>query len=678
MRFYRYRATVILATLALLLFATPFGAAHADELVVLDDSKETPPIELNEPSDVLTVLDCESDDSVVADDDLGVVVQDSATGPTLSLTCIPNYGGTEYVIGKVKPRSGQSIDFGKYRVTLYVQISDGDQYWVKPYADTPYVDVQPDGSFALKYDTGGANDQTARYLHVLLIPSSYSPELNGFNNAKAASVDYVKITREKSGAYEVEPADRVESYAHPVKSSGLSVSSKRIAVNVGLYTSGSPGDTLTESQIKALLCRVAKVANAVRFYGATGPEATACRIAHGLGLKVITTAQLTGNSTNDKKQMDALVDLCTKGYVQVACVGNETLYANKLTAKKLVADINYVRDALVAAGVGDCVAVTTSETLGLLVQNPYVCNACDVLMPNTYPCWEGVSVSKAPAAFEAAIQNLANSCPGKEIVVSETGWPTAGGTIGKAVAGEAQSRAYFDAVRSWSLSTKTVVLWFAAADEPWKSGSYGEGAFGAHWGFLDKDLRIKDGYSSLGLLAPLKSGALKKANVTLKKTSYTYDRKAKKPSVVVKYGDATFVKGVDYTLSYQDNVNAGTAKVTVKGKGFYAGSVTATFAIAKAANPLSVKAKAKSVSAKTLKQKKVVTKPLVVKGAKGKITYKKVSGSKALTVNASTGKVTVRKGTKKGTYTIKIKVRSSGGANYKVTTKTVKAKVTVK
>lgn len=656
----------VFACMALLCSAL-FDTAYADELVVLDES-----------TDVLTVVNDEPTSMIATKDDLGLEVQDSTTAPTLSLTCIPSYGSTEYVIGKVTPVARQDTDFSKYRVTLYVQISDGDQYWVKPLADTPYVDVQPDGSFALKYDSAGASDQTARYLHVLLIPSTYRPELHGFGNALAASVDYAKITREMDGTCVVEPADRVAPYQKPTKRSGLSVSKKKIAVNVGLYTSGNPGEALTESQIRTMLTHVAKVANVVRFYGATGSEATACRIAHGLGLKVIVTAQLSGNSSADKKQMNALVDLCTKGYVQVACVGNETLYSNKLTAKKLVSNINYVRNALDAAGLGEQIAVTTSETLGLLVQNPYVCNACDVLMPNTYPCWEGVAISGASAAFEGAIRNLASSCPGKEIIVSETGWPTAGGAIGNAVAGEAQSRAYFDVVRSWSLSTKTVVLWFAAADEPWKSGSYGEGAFGAHWGFLDKDLRIKNGYSSLGLLAPLKSSALKKATIALSKTSYTYNGKAKKPGVTITYKGVAFAKGTDYTLTYQDNIKAGTAKVTAKGKGFYAGSVTATFSIAKAANPLVVKTRAMSASASMLKHKAVVVKPLVVKYAKDKISYKKVSGSKVLSVSAKTGKVTIRKGTKKGVYVIKVKVRSSGGTNYKAIAKTVKAKVVVK
>ena len=46
-------------------------------------------------------------------------------------------------------------------------------------------------------------------------------------------------------------------------------------------------------------------------------------------------------------------------------------------------------------------------------------------------------------------------------------------------------------------------------------------------------------------------------------------------------GDLT--EGTDYTVSYKDNVNAGTATVTITGIGCYTDSVARTFTIAKAA-----------------------------------------------------------------------------------------------
>ena len=108
-------------------------------------------------------------------------------------------------------------------------------------------------------------------------------------------------------------------------------------------------------------------------------------------------------------------------------------------------------------------------------------------------------------------------------------------------------------------------------------------------------------------------------------------------------------------------------------------SAAAKLTVAKAANPLTVKAVARTASAKTLKSKSVtVTRPMSVSKAQGKVTYKKVSGDAYLTINKSTGKATVKKGAKKGKHTIKVKVTAAGSANYKAGSKTITCKVTVK
>ncbi len=62
-----------------------------------------------------------------------------------------------------------------------------------------------------------------------------------------------------------------------------------------------------------------------------------------------------------------------------------------------------------------------------------------------------------------------------------------------------------------------------------------------------------------------------------------YTGSAITPEVTVQDGSAALVKGADYTVSYENNVNAGNvAKVTITGKKNYKGSVTGTFSIAKA------------------------------------------------------------------------------------------------
>ena len=62
----------------------------------------------------------------------------------------------------------------------------------------------------------------------------------------------------------------------------------------------------------------------------------------------------------------------------------------------------------------------------------------------------------------------------------------------------------------------------------------------------------------------------------------TYNGTAQTPAITVKDGSTTLTSGTDYTISYSNNTNVGTATVTVTGKGNYTGTKTANFTIEKA------------------------------------------------------------------------------------------------
>lgn len=79
----------------------------------------------------------------------------------------------------------------------------------------------------------------------------------------------------------------------------------------------------------------------------------------------------------------------------------------------------------------------------------------------------------------------------------------------------------------------------------------------------------------------------------------TYTGKALTQSITVKYGNTTLKKDTDYTVSYKNNKNVGTATVTITGKGKYSGTVKKTFTI---------KPKSTSISKLTAGKKKFTVK----------------------------------------------------------------------
>ena len=83
----------------------------------------------------------------------------------------------------------------------------------------------------------------------------------------------------------------------------------------------------------------------------------------------------------------------------------------------------------------------------------------------------------------------------------------------------------------------------------------------------------------------------------------TYCANAWEPDVVVTDGNKTLVKNSDYTVSYTDNINAGTAKVKVTGQGNYKGTAEATFVI----DPAPLTITGAEVAAKTYDGTKTAT-----------------------------------------------------------------------
>jgi L-fucose mutarotase/ribose pyranase (RbsD/FucU family) len=167
------------------------------------------------------------------------------------------------------------------------------------------------------------------------------------------------------------------------------------------------------------------------------------------------------------------------------------------------------------------------------------------------------------------------------------------------------------------------------------------------------------------------SKTIKNAKVTGIKAK-TYSGKAQTQVITVKDGTKTLNSGKDYTVSYKNNKNAGTATMTITGKGDYEGSIKKAFKINKAANPMTLGYK-KSATAKA-KAKTTIKKAVVVSKAQGKVTYK--TNNKKITVKS--GNLIISKGLKKGkAYKVKITITAKGNSNFKSKkiTKTIKIKV---
>ena len=572
---------------------------------------------------------------------------DAADHPVIALTDLPAYGERRNISGVVfMPEGMDDSAFNPlaYKVTIYLQTTEYGEYWVKPTQAKPYFEISEDGSFSDNFITGGSGDLNAKVLHLLLLPSEYQPSLHSFHDALSQAVDYVLVTRTEEGDVTVSP-EREAPEIHPAFRQVLPVSAQTIAVNVGFYTENgsSPGGPLSMETIRQQLEAVAGFADTVRFYSSGGEVQKAYGAAHDMGFSIVGTAWLTNENTEANRQanqaeLEALIDNCKNGYVQAACVGSETLLRGDLTAEALIEKIRYVRSQI-----SEDIPVTTADSWDILLGSAAVRNACDLLMPNCYPYWGGESIDEASESFARSMASLQAAARSKQIIVSETGWPTAGQTKGNAVPGADSAARYFSEVREWSLSTGTQVLWFDAVDEPWK-GLTEEGEAGAHWGLMTNDFVFKQELADTAFFRTALTISDNNASVSGIQDK-NYSGSPVKQTPAVRIGLRTLSEGTDYVVSYADNLHAGTARMTITGKGNYRGSITRTFKI----RPVSIaSASVSGLKPVTYTSKALTQSPVVKDGTTTLVSGTHYTVSYKNNTNAGTATVTI---TGKGNYT---------------------------
>ena len=138
--------------------------------------------------------------------------------------------------------------------------------------------------------------------------------------------------------------------------------------------------------------------------------------------------------------------------------------------------------------------------------------------------------------------------------------------------------------------------------------------------------------------------------------------------VFVKDGETILTEGVDYTISYVDNVNAGKGRFTITGIGKYKGTKSGSFTITKAKNSIVVSVKTVTISFSKLKKKtQTATIKAVVSGESANASFKLLSVPKKakpyITLSTS-GKFKIKKGISKGSYTVKFRATSEETSNY--------------
>ena len=240
-----------------------------------------------------------------------------------------------------------------------------------------------------------------------------------------------------------------------------------------------PGSIVRESQIRARLGIIRPYTRWVRSFSCTEGHEQTPRIAHELGLKTLVGAWLGQDRAINEREIAGAIAVAQAGHADLLAVGNEVLLREDMSEDELLGYINRVKQAVPGVQVGYV------DAYFLFEKHPRITAACDVVLTNCYPFWEGCPREQAIAYMQGMYRRTVAVAAGKKVIISETGWPHTGTPFHGAVPSVEGAMRYFIDTYNWARQDGVEVFYFSAFDEAWKVGA--EGDVGAYWGLWDRD-----------------------------------------------------------------------------------------------------------------------------------------------------------------------------------------------
>ncbi|MFK8029575.1 MAG: glycosyl hydrolase family 17 protein [Gammaproteobacteria bacterium] len=250
------------------------------------------------------------------------------------------------------------------------------------------------------------------------------------------------------------------------------------------YVEGQgPGTILEAPQIRQRMDIIKPHVNWIRSFSCTDGNELIPGIAQENNLKTMVGVWLDDDLEHNEKEVTNAIAVAKAEQATIFAVGNEVLLRDELTEDQLIGYMNRIKQAAPGVPVGYVDAYFKFEDY------PRVTEACDVILANCYPFWEGCPADFALLYMKDMYRRAQRVANGKKIIVTETGWPNTGTPTDGAIPSFENAIKYFVDTYQWAEEDDIDVFYFSSFDESWKVDA--EGDVGAYWGLWDKDGKPK-------------------------------------------------------------------------------------------------------------------------------------------------------------------------------------------
>ena len=235
---------------------------------------------------------------------------------------------------------------------------------------------------------------------------------------------------------------------------------------------------VTAEQIRARMSMLAPHASWIRTFSCTRGNEMSPGIAKELGLNSMVGVWIDDDLERNEIEMQNGIEIAKRGEAGILAIGNEVLLREEMSEDELIA---YIERAKAEVDV----PVGYVDAYFLFENHPRVAAACDVLLVNCYPFWEGYPIEHAHIYMRVMYRRAQRVANGKKVIIAETGWPNVGTRDRGAEPSRINAMKYFIDAVEWTREEGIDLFYFAGFDEAWKVAK--EGDVGAYWGLWDKD-----------------------------------------------------------------------------------------------------------------------------------------------------------------------------------------------
>ncbi len=202
-----------------------------------------------------------------------------------------------------------------------------------------------------------------------------------------------------------------------------------------------------------------------------------------MGLKVLMGAWIGTDKDENEREVQSLIKLAAEGNIDMLSVGNEVLFRGDQDVQTLISYINQVKQNT------KNISVSYVGIYNEYIDNQQLIEVSDKILINCYPFWEGSNIEHASVYLQEMYQKINKIAKGKEIIVTETGWPSKGQVIGEAIPSSDNLMIYFIEAQAWAKAANVQLFYFSSFDETWKIRF--EGGAGTSWGLWDVNENFK-------------------------------------------------------------------------------------------------------------------------------------------------------------------------------------------